>query len=152
MNPPRRNFTLYFIIGLGLIVLATFVAFTLIARDSVAQRRVQVARNLHEMGKALASGAKLDPALLLHPSWPEQAGYMIVDGVRLNGPDADGSDTIWIFENVPPQKLKVGRQVLFKNGSVEFVTDDPQFQQRLKAQEDAWKKAGRTWSVTPLTP
>jgi len=158
----RRNFTLYFVIGLALIVLATFVVFTLVARDSVAQRRHLVAHNLAKFGKTLAAEstppadavaflrAKLDPMVLVHPSWPEQPGYMLVEGVRLTGADADPPDTIWIYENVPPQKLKVGRHILLASGNVEI--DDPRFQQRLAAQEEGWKKAGRTWSIRPLGP
>lgn len=157
--PARRNFTLYFILLLGVISAITFYYFTAYARSSVEHRKEINRSNLAAIGAALKKHAlderlpadlpagTLPPQTFTNPSWPEQAGYMLVTGVRLT----DAPETILVFENTPPAKRKLGRHVLTLDGRIEVVSED-RLQERLDALQFKWKAESRPWRVSALFP
>ena len=119
-----------------------------------AERRAYSAKNLAEMGKLLLAADFPDdpnallaaqPALVINPSWPEQVGYVYVRGTKAT----DEPGTIVLYENVPPEKRKIGRQVLLRSGSVEMCTEDD-FQKRKQEQEKRWSAERRPWQLVPV--
>ncbi len=152
---PRRNFTLFFILALGAAAAGTFFVFSSYARSSVKTRRDASRANLQALAGALSAYATggaypQDPAPALaivlpeqriNPSWPEGPGYVYVSGVSKNDPP----ETLLLYENVPPQKARMGRLVSLLNGEPRQL-EEPAFQERLRAQEELWRASGRRWN------
>jgi hypothetical protein len=153
--PQRRNFTLFFLALIGIVVVATFFTFTYFQRQGLAKRRAESRENLREIARRLRS---LDPIpeepavlilressdknLLTSPSWPDQPGYFFIPGVRSTDPPA----TLLAYENIPPGKRKIARFVATLDGEINELSD-ADFQCRLDEQTEAWKKDNR-----PLRP
>ena len=167
--PPRRNFVIYFM-GIMLVASAiTFVCFTYAAHTSKAQRReisLNNLRSIHQALKAFVDDAEnqkrfptelkmlapkylKDENALSHPAWPNRAGYVYVVGVQISDP----AETIFVYENVPAGKEKLGRLTLSLNGEV-HMWDEAAFQALIAAQQALWKSQNRLWravAVEPLT-
>jgi uncharacterized protein YbgA (DUF1722 family) len=67
------------------------------------------------------------------------------------GTEADPPDTILIYENVPPEKRKLGRLVARADGSIEQLSET-QFEERLNALKSRFAEQKRTWNVLPVDP
>jgi len=160
VKPPgtRRNFTLFFILVIGICAVVTFVVFRSYARSSIDQRREVNRANLSLIAAALKARAmegQLPSTLardavathvLINPSWPEQAGYMYVTGARLSDP----AETILLFENTPAQKQKLGRHALRMDGRVEVLAETA-LQEKLAQQQNFWVEQKRVWRLNALS-
>ncbi len=152
----KSNFVIFFLIIVGICGAAGFLTLRYVALQGVAARRAQSRERLLAMGKLLADRAntnegrypdKIDEVLGAHqtelatnPSWPDEAGYVYVTGVR----NSDPPESLLVYENVPPEKRKIGRLVLRRDATVELLTED-QFQKRLSDQESRASAQQRPW-------
>ena len=155
-NPRRPNFVIFFLIFVGVCGFAGFMTLRYAAKSGVAARREQSREHLLALGKLLSERVSraersyphdfaglIDAShadLTVNPAWPDEAGYIYVTGVRSDDPP----DSLLLFENVPPEKRKLGRLVLRLDGKVELLTED-QFQQRLDAQRMSREAVQRPW-------
>ncbi len=156
-DPPKPkpfNFAIPFIVVSGLLGIGGFLLLRGTARSGVIERRGYSAKNLKEMGDLIKSAGYPDdpnalladrPGLAINPSWPEQVGYVYISKVKAT----DAADTMVLFENVPPEKRKIGRQVLLQSGNVELIPEDA-FQTRLKELEARWSTEHRPWQLVPV--
>jgi len=162
-KPARRNFTLIFVLTLGVISVFVFVMFRGMMRDSLEQRRDVSRAHLKELFQGLQRyGAdnksafpeelsSLHPKyvhdrdVFFHPAWPDRPGYVYITGLR----PSDGRETIAIFENLPSEKERLPRLVLTLSGDV-LALDKSQFEQRLTAQASLWRADKRQWLPEPV--
>jgi len=166
--PLRRNFLVLFLLITGIIGAGFFFGLRYSAASGIAERKSEIRRNLNRMLLALTTYAQnnagafpddivtlfpkyvSDPEIFVNPSWPDEIGYMYVTGV-CTGSVPDSSDTLLIFENVPPEKRKLGRLVVQLDGKVEQLTE-PQFQERLTALKARWSEQKRDLKLAPVDP
>ena len=153
-KPRHFNFAIPFIVVSGLLGIGGFLLLRSTAQNGVVERRAYSAKNLHELGKLLENAGFPDdpntllnaqPGLAINPSWPEQVGYVYVRGTKAT----DEPTAIVLYENVPPEKRKIGRQALLRNGTVEMFTED-EFQKRKQQQEQRWSADHRPWQLVPV--
>ena len=162
---PRRNFTLYFILTMGLISAGVFFSFRSTMRSSLAERSEVSRTHLQAIHSALKSFAAAsenksafpdelqslypkfitDGEMFFHPAWPERPGYVYIPGVRPSDPPT----TIMVFENLPPGKERLQRLALALDGSI-LSLNEAGFQQRLATQASLWQGEKRQWQPQPV--
>ena len=150
----------------GISVLAA-LTLPVLGRAREAARRVSSASNLSQMGKAMilyadqdenkgegpSDPTKLfpnfinDPRVFKRPGYPENQDvhYMLVVG-----PIQEDSQCISAFENPPPGQERVGRNVLFASGAVEWMTD-ADYKEALAKTEEHLKENKRPFEVVPIS-
>jgi hypothetical protein len=157
----RPKFIFFFLLFVGICSAAGFLTLRYAAQQGVASRREQSRGHLQALGNILAARAATaagqfpgsvaglidaqDAGLAVNPSWPDEDGYIYVTGVRASDPP----ESLLLYENVPPEKRKIGRLVLRLDGSIELLAEGA-FQQRLKAQEIARAAAERPWRTETI--
>jgi len=162
---PRRNFTLYFILAMGIISVGVFFSFRSTMRSSLAERRETSRTHLQTIYNGLKAFAAIpenntafpaelqslfpkfiaDGETFFHPAWPEQPGYVYISGVR----PSDLPATIVVYENIPPGKERLQRLVLNLDGSI-LSLNEADFQQRLALQASLWQGEKRQWQPQPV--
>lgn len=158
------RFAILFVLALAVVSAATFFVFTHYQRQMAEERRAFSASRLAHFRTLLNGYAQLhsgnlpehafvflehlDGKELIHPAWPEQAGYVYVGGAHSS---TDNPASILIYENVPERKRKLGFQVLRLDGRVDWLSQQD-FVSALQAQEAAWKKKGRVWQPEEIVP
>ena len=162
---PRRNFTLYFVLAMGIISVGVFFSFRSTMRSSLAERRETSRAHLQSIHSALKSFAALpenhaafpdelqnlypkfiaDGETFFHPAWPERSGYVYVPGIRPSDPPT----TIVVYENIPPGKERLQRLVLNLDGSIATL-NETDFQQTLMSQASLWQGEKRQWQPQPV--
>jgi hypothetical protein len=161
----KQNFLAIFLIVVGLIGGVFFFGLRHFAAVGIAERKSENRAHLSKLVQAFKSyaqdsgGAFPDDPLAVYPklvddidvfvnpSWPDDSGYVYVRGIR----QADPTDTIVLFENVPTEKRKLGRLLAKLDGTIEQLTE-AQFQEKLKAQEACWTEQKRGWRVLLIDP
>jgi hypothetical protein len=166
----KRNFLVLFLLVTAVIGGGFFFGLRYSAASGIAGRKKEIRANLGRIVAALktysqtAGGNGLlpddplavypkfidDPEVFVNPSWPDEIGYSYVTGVR-TGAETDAPDTILIYENVPPEKRKLGRLVARADGSIEQLSET-QFEERLNALKSRFAEQKRTWNVLPVDP
>ena len=155
----------HFILGLLLVSAGVFFTFSHYQRRMFAQRRIQGAQNLTDIGHAihklaLEHGGRFpestfeieerfasEPVKLFSPSWPLQC-YIYVFGAQSTD---DAARTVLVYENVPGDKRKLGRQVLFLDGGVKVLSES-EFEALIAAQQSRRKESGRgAWRTREIT-
>jgi hypothetical protein len=157
------RFAVLFVLALALVSTGVFLVFSHYQRVGAEERRELSAAHLARFKQFLNSYAErhngnfperaliFQDALktddLIHPSWPEQPGYVYVTDARAS----DEANTIVIYENVPERKRKLGFQILRRDGRIEWLSQQD-FVSALQAQEALWKKSGRLWKPEEIVP
>jgi hypothetical protein len=154
-HPPKRfNFAVPFILVSGLLGIAGFLLLRSTAQSGVAERKNESRANLALMAQLLKAAGYPDdpnaaiashPEAAINPSWPEQIGYVYVSGIHSTDPES----SVVLFENVPPEKQKLGRLVARLDGTVELLTEGA-LQERLHAMEARWSAEHRPWRKIPI--
>lgn len=156
-RPQKRfNFAVPFILVSGVLGIAGFLVLRGAAQSGVAERKNESRAHLALLGQLLQSAGYPDdpaatiaphPEATINPSWPDQVGYVYICGIQ--GAGKDTPETVVLFENVPPEKQKLGRLALRVDGSVELLTESA-LQERLRAMESRWSVDHRPWRKVPI--
>ena len=156
-------FAIGFIAALLAVSALVFLTFTYYQRTMAEARRLESAKNLKMIRAALLNYAKtsghfpVSPSelsgifkgnaeFLIHPSWPEQAGYVYISG---SDPKDFAPEIMMVFENVPDRKRKLGRQSVNVDGNVKYWTDED-FERALAYHEKTWKIAPKPWRLIEI--
>lgn len=160
-KPASARFAICFILGMLLASAGIFFAFSSSQRSAMAWRRQTSAENLSKIFTVLNTYSQrfadyperpsqlldtnlIDPKspdamrVLINPSWPTLPGYIYLPGVRSD----DSPETLFVYENVPENKRKLGRQVVYRSGKIELLSE-VDFEAKIKAQEEIWRKSKR---------
>jgi hypothetical protein len=155
------TFVLFIVVGTGLLFLIVLPA---IGRAREAARSSNSARNMNALGKTMLMYYEIpanncypahledlyrdyvpDWRVFIRPGFSEEdAGYVYIPGSS----PADATNIV-LYENVPEQLARNGRNVLFASTNDEFLSES-EFQIRLKQTEANLKSKGIEMKIEPV--